>query len=230
MRTSLQKGENILLVTYSSWTLLILPVLIALAGIVASYFIGFIDRYGWIAAVLGILYFLWKYFDWKVNIWVVTNFRVVDESGLVSHHAKESPLDKINNVSYDMSPMGRLFNYGHVEIQTAAEVGATDYFNVNHPRRLKDTITAAQSDYKTFQSTAQARQMAAAFHESLGQAAAGGHPGQTGQVGYAGQTSQSGHTNPAGIAAELEKLFDLKQKGALTEEEFLKAKNRLLGH
>jgi len=230
MRTPLQKGEKILLVTYSSWTLLVLPVLLALAGIVASYFIGFTDHYGWIAAVLGILYFLGKYFSWKVNIWVVTNFRVIDESGLLSHYAKESPLDKINNVSYDMTPMGRVFNYGHVEIQTAAEVGATDYFNVNHPRRLKDTITAAQSDYKTYQSTAQARQMATAFHESLGQAA-GVHPGQAGQAaGYAGQTSQPGHTTPAGIAAELEKLFDLKQKGALTEEEYLRAKNRLLGH
>jgi hypothetical protein len=84
---------------------------------------------------------------------------------------------------------------------------------------LKDTITAAQSDYKTYQSTAQARQMAAAFNESLRQA------------GYGGQTAQPGqHTSPAGIAAELEKLFDLRQKGALTEEEYLKAKNRLLGH
>lgn len=212
MRTPLQKDEKILLVTYSSWTLLIVPFLIGLAGLVASYFIGFTDHYGWIAAVVGILYFLVKYFVWKVNIWVVTNFRVIDESGLLSHHAKESPLEKINNVSYDMPPMGRLFNYGHVEIQTAAEVGATDYFNVNHPRRLKDTITAAQSDYKTFQSTAQARQMAAAFHESVAKQA------------------PPGHTATPNIAAELEKLFDLKQKGALSEEEYLKAKNRLLGH
>ncbi len=30
-----------------------------------------------------------------------------------------------------------VFNYGHVEIQTAAEIGATDYFNVHHPKRLK---------------------------------------------------------------------------------------------
>ena len=213
MRTPLQKGEKILLVTYSSWTLLIMPVLIALAGMVGSYFIGFIERYGWIAAVLGILYFLYKYFVWKTNIWVVTNFRVIDESGLISHYAKESHLDKINNVSYDMTPMGRVFNYGHVEIQTAAEVGATDYFNVNHPRRLKDTITAAQSDYKVLQSTAQARQMAVAFNESVGPNRSGG-----------------GHPSPPAIAAELEKLFDLKQKGALSEEEYLKAKNRLLGH
>ena len=214
MRTPLQKGEKILLITYSSWTQLVLPVLIALAGCVASYFIGFIDHYGWIAAVLGILYFFWKYYSWKVNIWVVTNYRVVDESGLISHYAKESPLDKINNVSYDMTPMGRLFNYGHVEIQTAAEVGATDYFNVNHPRRLKDTITAAQSEYKTLQTSIHAQQMAAAIQQAMPYAA---QPGPA-------------HNNAPAIAAELEKLFDLKQKGALSEEEYLKAKNRLLGH
>jgi uncharacterized membrane protein YdbT with pleckstrin-like domain len=212
MRTPLQKGEKILLVTYSSWTSLILPFLIAVAGIVASYFIGFLIHYGWVAAVAGLLFALVKYFTWKVNIWVVTNFRVIDETGLLSHYAKESPLDKINNVSYDQTVAGRLFNYGHVEIQTAAETGATDYYDVNHPKRLKDTITAAQSQYKDLQLSNQAYQMAAAFNAH--QAAQPPHPG----------------TSPVNIASELEKLFDLRQKGALSEEEYNRAKNRLLGH
>jgi uncharacterized membrane protein YdbT with pleckstrin-like domain len=211
MRTPLQKGEKILLVTYSSWTSLVVPFLIALAGVVASYFIGFLDHYGWIAAVLGVLFFLVKYYSWKVNIWVVTNFRVIDETGLLSHYAKESPLDKINNVSYDQTVAGRLFNFGHVEIQTAAEVGATDYYNVNHPKRLKDTITAAQSAYKDLQFNNQALQMAAAINSTRGTAAPAG-------------------TSAPVIAAELEKLFDLRQKGALSEEEYLRAKNKLLNH
>jgi uncharacterized membrane protein YdbT with pleckstrin-like domain len=208
MRTPLQKGEKVLLVTYSSWTSLIVPFLVALLGIAAAYFIGFTTHYGWIAAVLGILYAVMRYYNWTVNIWVVTNFRVIDEAGLISHYAKESPLDKINNVSYDQTVTGRLFNYGHVEIQTAAEVGATDYFNVNHPKRLKDTITAAQSDYKDWQLGNQARQMAAAMDA---------RPGAT------------NHTNAPQIAGELEKLFELKMKGAITEEEYNSAKNRLLG-
>ncbi|HWK08317.1 MAG TPA: PH domain-containing protein [Puia sp.] len=210
MRTPLQKGEKILLVTYSSWTSLVVPFLIALAGVVASYFIGFL-HWGWIAAVLGILFFLVKYYTWKVNIWVVTNFRVIDETGLLSHYAKESPLDKINNVSYDQTMAGRLFNYGHVEIQTAAEVGATDYFNVNHPKRLKDTITAAQSAYKDLQFNNQALQMAAAINSTRGSAV-------------------SADANAPAIAVELEKLFELKQKGALSDEEYNRAKSRLLNH
>jgi len=202
MRTPLQKDEKILLVTYTSWISMIWPVLFALAAIVGSFFMGFMERYGWAVALLGILVFFVKYLQWRSSIWVVTNYRVIDEAGLLSHYAKESPLDKINNVSYDQTLWGRLFNYGHVEIQTAAEVGATDYYNVYHPKRLKDTITLAQSDYKNLQLHSQATQMASAM---------GLHP-----------------TSQPSVAMELEKLFELKQKGILTEDEYVRAKNKLI--
>lgn len=212
MRTPLQKAENILLLTYSSWTSLVAPGFMALGLVLAGVFIvwHFLWIWGWIVVLFGIGYWLLRYFSWKVNIWVVTNFRVIDEMGLLSHYAKESPLDKINNVSYDQTPAGRLFNYGHVEIQTAAEAGATDYYNVNHPKRLKDTITAAQAEYKNWQFGNQAGQMAAILDARSG--------------------AVPGRADAPAIAAELEKLFELKMKGALSEEEYNRAKNRLLNH
>jgi uncharacterized membrane protein YdbT with pleckstrin-like domain len=209
MRTPLQKGEQILLVTHTSWVKLIVPVLIAVAGWVAAYFIGFIDHYGWIAGIIGTLYFLVVYFIWRVNIWVVTNYRVIDEAGLLNHYAKESPLEKINNVSYDQSIWGRILNFGHVEIQTAAEIGATDYYNVHRPKTLKDTITLAQAEYKNIQLANQAQHMATAMSMQA-------------DVKY---TSPGSHS----IASELEKLHQLKQQGIITEEEYNKAKNKLLG-
>jgi membrane protein YdbS with pleckstrin-like domain len=212
MRTPLQKGEKILLVTYSSWTALVMPLLVALALVVVGIVIvvRVPSVWGWLVSVAGVVYWLLRYSVWKVNLWVVTNFRVIDEAGLLTHYAKESPLDKINNVSYDQTVGGRLFNYGHVEIQTAAEAGATDYYNVNHPKRLKDTITAAQSEYKNMQFGNQAAQMAAAM-DARGVAAA------------------KAADAPA-IAQELERLFELKMKGALSEDEYNKAKARLLNH
>ena len=209
MRTPLQKGEQILLVTHTHWVKMIFPILIALIGLVASYFIGFME-WGWIVALAGVLYFLLVYATWKVNIWVVTNFRVIDEAGLFSHFAKESPLEKINNVSYDQSLWGRILNFGHVEIQTAAEVGATDYYNVHNPKRLKDTITLAQSDYKNHQLASQAQHMA----NALGVDHA--------QVKYTTPTQVH-------IASELEKLHQLKQQGIITEDEYIRAKSKLLG-
>jgi membrane protein YdbS with pleckstrin-like domain len=212
MRTPLQKNEKILLVTHSSWTALVLPFLLALALVITGILIVIKvpSVWGWLVSVAGVVYWLLRYSGWKVNIWVVTNFRVVDEAGFLNHFAKESPLDKINNVSYDQTVWGRLFNFGHVEIQTAAEAGATDYYNVNHPKRLKDTITAAQAEYKNWQFGNQAQQMAAAMDAR----AAG--------------VSRSVET-PV-IAQELERLFELKMKGALSEDEYNRAKARLLNH
>jgi uncharacterized membrane protein YdbT with pleckstrin-like domain len=212
MRTPLQKNEKILLLTHSSWTALVLPFLLALALVITGILIVIKvpSVWGWLVSVAGVIYWLLRYSGWKVNIWVVTNFRVVDEAGFLNHFAKESPLDKINNVSYDQTVWGRLFNFGHVEIQTAAEAGATDYYNVNHPKRLKDTITAAQSEYKNWQFGNQAQQMAAAMDAR------------------AGGVSRSVET-PV-IAQELERLFELKMKGALSEDEYNRAKARLLNH
>jgi membrane protein YdbS with pleckstrin-like domain len=218
MRTSLQKGEKILLLTHSSWTSLIIPaffaLVIAVAGVVIVYHFQWV--WGWLISLLGIAWWLLKYYTWRVDIWVVTNFRVIDEAGLLNHYAKESPLDKINNVSYDQTLAGRLFNFGHVEIQTAAEAGATDYYNVNHPRQLKDTITAAQAEYKNWQFGYQAAQMAAAINVRS-DTPTGNH-------------ARTDAAAAAGMAAELEKLFDLKMKGALSEEEYNRAKARLLNH
>jgi Predicted membrane protein len=208
MRTALQQGEQVLLITHTSWIKLIAPVLVLLVGLVAGYLIGFLE-WGWIVALAGIIYFLLVYYSWKVNIWVVTNFRVIDEAGLFSHFAKESPLEKINNVSYDQSLWGRILNFGHVEIQTAAEVGATEYFDVHDPKRLKDTITLAQANFNNIQLANQAQHMANAM---------------------SAQQAEVKYTTPAHIhiASELEKLYQLKQQGILTEEEYLRAKNKLL--
>jgi len=204
MRTPLQKGEKILLVTYTSWVSLIGPALAALIFAGGGIWLTKFSAYTLLISLVAIIYFAVRYFQWKANIWVVTSSRVIDQSGLLQHFAKESPLEKINNVSYDQGIWGRILNFGHVEIQTAAGAGATNYYNVNHPRRLKDTITQAQADFENFRGINQATQVAAVL----------------GVHGMQKPTSN--------ISTELEKLFELKQKGVLSEDEYARAKNKLL--
>jgi uncharacterized membrane protein YdbT with pleckstrin-like domain len=133
----------------------------------------------------------------------VTNLRVIDEFGVFTNNTKESPLDKINNVSYRQTFWGKLFGYGNVQIQTAAEIGSTTYFNVQNPKELKDTITNMQEAYKQQQIKNQATELASAI--------------------VAGQKNST-----ADVASELEKLYELKQKGILTEEEYNARKNKIL--
>jgi uncharacterized membrane protein YdbT with pleckstrin-like domain len=154
-------------------------------------------------ALVVVCYFIYKIIQRNNNIWVVTDSRVIDEYGVFSNNSKESPLDKINNVSYGQTFWGKIFGYGNVQIQTAAEIGSTTYFAVEKPKKLKDTITLMQEEYKGNQIKKQATELASAI--------------------IAGQ-----QYNKIDVSSELEKLYDLKQKGILTEEEYNNRKTKIL--
>ncbi|MBK8983454.1 MAG: PH domain-containing protein [Ignavibacteria bacterium] len=200
MKTQLKKDEKVILITKPHWFILILPVLITLiVSAVCIYFGGYVL----IALILPAGYLTYKIIERNCNIWIVTSLRVIDEEGVFTHNTKESPLDKINNVSYSMTFWGKIFRYGNVQIQTAAEIGSTVYYDVSNPKKLKDTITHMQEEYKHQQIKKQATELAGAI--------------------AAGQQK-----NKFDVAAELEKLYDLKVRGILTEEEFNSRKTKIL--
>ena len=200
METQLKKDEKVILVTKPHWFTMVLPFLILLIGAIIGFAVG---TYGLLLVLVVICYFIYKIIERNNNIWAVTNLRVIDEYGVFSNNSKESPLDKINNISYKQSFWGKIFGYGNVQIQTAAEIGSTTYFAVENPRELKDTITRMQEEYKQYQITKQSAELASAI--------------------VAGQQNKT-----TDIAAELEKLYDLKQKGILTEEEYINRKTKIL--
>ena len=204
MRTSLKKDEKILLITRQHWIKLILPIFIWL--LVAAVSIWLLQTTGLVITLVAALYPIIEYLSWKNNLWCITSVRVVDESGFFTRYSKESPLDKINNVEYDQSIWGRLFGYGNVDIQTAAEMGETTYELIHHPKLLKDTITHAQEEYKKTAINNQAFQLAQAI----------------------AATSAASASTQNIIADELHKLFELLQKGAITQEEYNQQKSRLL--
>ncbi|MEP6675756.1 MAG: PH domain-containing protein [Ferruginibacter sp.] len=212
MRTELKKDEKILIIIRQHWIKLVLPffawvLLAVLLFTLLSNYTGTIL----IIVLLAALIPLFMYMDWKSNLWCVTNVRVVDEQGFFTRYSKESPLDKINNVEYTQSVWGRIFGFGDVDIQTAAELGETTYSLIHHPKLLKDTITHAQEEYKRSQISNQATQLAQAIAKT---------------------NAASGYQQPSQqmIADELHKLFELMQKGAITQEEYVSQKNKLMGH
>jgi uncharacterized membrane protein YdbT with pleckstrin-like domain len=201
MRTDLKKDEKLVLLIRPHWFTLVWPGIFVVITIIIA---GLIGTVAFIIPFILLCFFGYKIVERKNNLWAVTNLRVIDEFGVFSHNSKESPLDKINNVTYNQSILGRMFGYGSVQIQTAAEVGSSTYNLVERPKELKDTITQMQEEYKDFQISRQARELAKAM-------SAGTHK----------QSSTD-------VAAELEKLYELKQKGILTEEEYDARKKKML--
>ena len=208
MRTALKKDEKVLLIIRHHWLQLVMPFFLwIVVSTLSAIFVGpSYPSAALIIILMAAIYPLVVYFIWIHNIWAVTNLRVIDEGGFFTRYAKESPLDKINNIEYDQSFWGRILGYGTVDIQTAAEMGETSYRMIHHPKLLKDTITRAQEDYKAMQVNKQADQLAKAI---------AGHVGTT-------------RPTETMVADELKKLFDLMQAGAITQEEYIAQKNKLL--
>jgi uncharacterized membrane protein YdbT with pleckstrin-like domain len=206
MRTALKKDEKLLLITRQHWLRLVLPFFAwLLLTVLLIWWLN--NTTAWIIIVVAALYPFIEYLNWRHNLWAVTNLRIIDETGFFTRYSKESPLDKINNVEYDQSIWGRLFGFGNVDIQTAAEMGETKYELIHHPKLLKDTITHAQEEYKKMQISNQATQLAEAI----------------------AKTNATAQPTQQMIADELDKLFSLLQKGAITQEEYVAQKNKLMG-
>lgn len=171
MRADLKENEEVLFVTLPHWFSLIFPFFVAMVIIIIPLVIYINVENATslllLISVLGLLYFLYKFYDRKYNLWIVTNLRLIDEKGLFSISSKESPLDKINNVTYHQSLLGRIFGFGDVEVQTAAEMGATIYHGLASPKELKDAITSAQENYKQSQISFQAQKLSQAMQGSL---------------------------------------------------------------
>ncbi len=200
MKTKLRKDEKVALVIKPHWLILVIPALLAIAGLVGGILIA---PYGLIIPLLLFGYLGYRVIERTNNIWAVTNWRVIDEYGFFAHNSKESPLDKINNVNYHQSVWGRIFGFGDVQIQTASEQGSTVYHMVENPRSLKDTITHMQEEYKNSQILNQARELARAISTTP--------------------------REQSDVASELEKLHVLRQQGVISDEEFNAAKKKMLG-
>lgn len=189
MRSKLKPNEKLILITKLHWyPSLFNPLFLSAFCFAVGLSVG---SYFYLISIASIVYAAYAILDRQCNIWIVTNLRVIDESGLFTHHVIESPLDKINNISFSQGIWGRQLGYGNVMIQTAAGHGATTYVGVENPQQLKDTITTAQEEYKK-------------------------------------SSTKVSSIDKTSIATELEKIYDLKQKGILTDEEYNNLKTKIL--
>jgi uncharacterized membrane protein YdbT with pleckstrin-like domain len=204
MRTKLKKDEKIMLLTKKHWLPTLLgPIVFLSFCVFLGLKVDFLRHYFFYMYLTTIGLLVYKILDRAFNTWAVTNLRVIEETGILTRITTECPLDKINNVSYSQNIWGRLFGFGTVIIQTAAQHGATIYSNVNNPQLLKETLTTMQEEYKKSAWREQTEALATMF------------------------TNENRNDANLSISSELEKLFELKEKGVLTETEYTSLKYRI---
>ncbi len=102
---------------------------------------------------------VYKLFVLITTSYTLTNKRVIWEWGVLSKTSKESPLDKIQNVSHHQSLLGRLLGYGHFQLQTASELGVTVFKFIADPADFKNKIINQIDIFKEAESNKQTKNL-----------------------------------------------------------------------
>lgn len=98
------------------------------------------------------LLLMWIYcfviwFDYYLDIWIMTTERIVnvEQKGLFSRQVSELKYRMIQDVSTDVHGFfPTLLNFGDVTVQTAAELSRFKFQSVGNPYHLKSEIVAQQ--------------------------------------------------------------------------------------
>ncbi len=129
----LAPGETISFETRPHWRALFVPAIILIATVFAVTWLYFwIDttQFGgtvmrWIVLGAGLLILiLWAlvpFLRWVTTEYVFTDRRIIVRSGIITRQGRDMPLAKVNDVSFKVPVMGRILNYGELDIQSAGE-------------------------------------------------------------------------------------------------------------
>lgn len=87
------------------------------------------------------------YLRWSSTEYIVTNHRAVRVRGVFNKETVDSSLDKINDIELRQSVLGRMFDYGDIEILTASETGVNMLRKIAHPLEFKRSMMDAKQQY-----------------------------------------------------------------------------------
>ena len=89
----------------------------------------------------------WGFLSWRMNVYVLTNRRVIEVTGVISKKVSDSSLEKLTDVVLTQSIFGRLLHYGDIEVLTAsAGAGVNDLKQIGRPLEFKQAMLNAKEE------------------------------------------------------------------------------------
>jgi uncharacterized membrane protein YdbT with pleckstrin-like domain len=213
----LSQDEELIYDLRPHWLTLVVPVLITLVVVVvvgaawvvvpagdlqqpARLAVGVLGMVVLLATVVG------RVLRWSTTHFVLTTERLIFRSGVVAKFGREIPLERINDVTFSQSLFERLIGAGDLLVESAGEHGQSRFSDLRDPEAVQLEIY---------------RQMEANDRRRAGYATTQPHPAVSDQT----PTPPTRSSSPLD---DLERLADLRDRGAITEEEFQRMKRELL--
>ncbi|MEX1335372.1 MAG: PH domain-containing protein [Candidatus Limnocylindrales bacterium] len=174
-----------------------------------------------------------RWWWWRTQEFIVTNYRLVLAWGVINKTASDSSLEKINDAQLEISWLGRILDYGHLEVLTAAPIQGADMLHrLNHAKDFKKAMMTAKhdlqsnggSDGEDYRSSARPTPAPAAAPPTPTPAAA-----TTSRIDVSGGDDPNRADTPDEVSAVLSELARLRDAGTISHEEYEAKKSELLG-
>lgn len=201
---------------------------------------------GWTVAALvlgGLAVLAWHTLRYLNQEYALTNRRVIQVAGVLNKSSTDSSLEKINDARLTQSVFGRIFGFGDLDILTAAEAGIERFRMIRDPIGFKKAMLDAKHEYERDMATG-AMAPSPPLRSEPGSApqprppaaapAAAPVPPPPLAVGDETRSAPTpGTAAPARLTSDevtrtLNSLADLRDRGAISADEFERKKTDLL--
>lgn len=183
---NLNNGEEIILKAKKSIWVLVPSILIILACLIIAIVLQSIvlkefnfppqlSLFVWLILMIpSIGYFIIKFLKWYSMVLCVTNKRVIGKIGVLSIHALDFMITKVDNVSIQAGVFGNIFKYhtvivrggGDVEVVTRRKNKSKNaFFGISNAREFKNLVNQAVEQHAADARKAQAEEIARAMSQ-----------------------------------------------------------------
>jgi uncharacterized membrane protein YdbT with pleckstrin-like domain len=100
-----------------------------------------------VGAIALLIYATYLFLEWKMEQYLVTNYRIIQIEGIMNRGTFDSALEMVNDVQMKQSIFGRMFNYANVNIITGSDVGINELHGISHPFEFKRALLEAKLAY-----------------------------------------------------------------------------------
>jgi Bacterial PH domain/Short C-terminal domain len=219
----------------------ILALIIAFLLFVLQSGLGNDSASGTLRTILGLVTVILFFGGLAVAVWtalryinqeyVLTNRRVIQVEGVLDRKATDSSLEKINDALLSQSVFGRMFDFGDLTVLTASEGGIEQMKMLRSPIVFKKKMLDAKHDYEVDMERAgwapapPIRDGSTTTTDSA--AITGSTPVAAAPVAAAPAPAPT--MSPDDVTRTLASLADLRDRGAISPEEYERKKAELLG-
>jgi uncharacterized membrane protein YdbT with pleckstrin-like domain len=153
LKQLLGRNEQVLFLTRQHWSVLAAEILsesvltlalIVLVSLVWNLWGSALAALGYLVLIFPLVSLTRDVLLWSNRQFVITNRRVIQVAGVVHKDVIDSSLEKVNDVKMEQTALGRLLDYGDLEILTASELGVNLFHRIAHPIQFKTAMLNAR--------------------------------------------------------------------------------------